>query len=98
MENRRRSRGELFCFLFLVSDYFELGENRQNPVKRRSPDEEEGARAPKKKRPTDKKTRKEELEQQRIEEEREWLTELSRQELLKVALAMKIIVNGQTAP
>ena len=92
---------EVNCFLhcFRVSDHPEQEKDQQNHVKRPSSGEDDKARTPKRKRPTNKKGRKEELKQQRIKEEikeeRKQQAELSQKKLIKVALIVKIVGNAQ---
>ena len=81
---------------FLVSDRPEQEMAQQPSVEPLSTDGEDDARTPKTKRPTDKETRKEQVEERRIEAERKRLTGLSQKELTKVALPVKIVMNGQT--
>ena len=67
----------------------EQEKERQVPVDRPSPDKEKSVKTPKKRRPANGTTRKEQLKQQKIEEERKRSTKLSQKELIKVAFDNK---------
>ena len=90
MENRRRSRSKLFTkYLLLSRSLLQVTE----PSEERSPSVQPFSEADE----VADDELKEELDQQKLEEWRKEVRGLSQEQLIKVALIMKIVANRQTA-